>query len=159
MDIVILHAVSHSGAETEALGRKLAEHIISSHDIGSGWVFVALYGGLGAGKTAFVRGLASVLAPAARVSSPTYAIVNEYSGPNLTVAHFDLYRIEGEDDLYSCGFDDYFRPGVVIAAEWCERIPFALPEHRYEVKITGTGDEPREIIVIATGGSDTPRLN
>ena len=61
----------------------------------------------------------------------------------------DSYRIESEDDLYSCGYDDYFRPGIVIAAEWCERIPYALPSRRFEVKITGMGDSQREIIVTA----------
>lgn len=159
MNSVILHIVSHSDAETEALGRKLADIIRLAPEFGDGWIFIALYGDLGAGKTAFVRGLASVLAPGACVSSPTYAIVNEYYGPALTLAHFDFYRLESEDDLYSCGFDDYFRPGVVIAAEWCERIPYALPSRRYEVKITGTGDEPREIIVTVPAGVDMSRLN
>ena len=95
--------------------------------------------GLAPVKTAFVRGLASVIAPGTSVTSPTYAIVNEYGGPKVTLVHFDFYRIESEDDLYSCGYDDYFRPGIVIAAEWCERIPYALPSRRFEVKTNRDG--------------------
>ncbi|MGI6203132.1 MAG: tRNA (adenosine(37)-N6)-threonylcarbamoyltransferase complex ATPase subunit type 1 TsaE [Eubacteriales bacterium] len=149
MDNVIFRAVTRSSDETEAVGQSLAEIIASSPEYESDWIFVALYGGLGAGKTAFVRGLASVIAPGTSVTSPTYAIVNEYGGPKVTLVHFDFYRIESEDDLYSCGYDDYFRPGIVIAAEWCERIPYALPSRRFEVKITGMGDSQREIIVTA----------
>ena len=96
--------------------------------------FVAIYGRLGAGKTAFVRGLAKTLCPGARVTSPTFALVNEYAGA-IPLFHFDLYRIRGEDDLYSIGFYDYLDRGGVIAAEWCENVPFALPENRYEVRI------------------------
>jgi len=147
MDEIILRATSNRPEETEEIGRRFAETVRSAPQYRVGCVFIALYGGLGAGKTAFVRGLASVLAPSAAVSSPTYAIVNEYYGQGTALVHFDFYRLEGEDDLYSCGYDDYFRPGVVIAAEWCERIPYALPECRFEVNITGAGDSPREIVI------------
>lgn len=151
MEKLFLHATSKSPEETEAQGRLLAEKIESLPEYGESFIFVALYGDLGAGKTAFVRGLASVIAPGAHVSSPTYAIVNEYRGLRASLVHFDFYRIESEDELYSIGFDDYFTPGVVIAAEWCERIPFALPRRRFDVKIAGSGGSPREIEVFAIG--------
>lgn len=138
---------SRSQAETEAAGRELAQRIISEHELSRECVFVALYGMLGAGKTAFVRGMASALTPRSPVSSPTYAIVNEYKQPPLTFAHFDMYRVTSEDDLYSCGFDDYFRPWTVIAAEWCENIPFALPDSFYSVSIAVPGEGKRRITV------------
>lgn len=148
---------SRSAAETETLGRNLARAIKADHTLASECVFVALYGGLGAGKTAFVRGMASELTPDACVSSPTYALVNEYKNTPLTLAHFDLYRVEGEDDLLSCGFDDYFRPGVIIAAEWCERIPSALPDSYYTVRIEHAGEGVRQITVGSIGGADKSR--
>ncbi len=97
--------------------------------------FVAMFGDLGVGKTAFVRGLASVLAPGRAVRSPTFSLVNEYRVPGRRpLFHFDLYRIESEDDLYSMGFDEYPDAGYCVA-EWCEKIPYALPDDRLEVLI------------------------
>jgi tRNA threonylcarbamoyladenosine biosynthesis protein TsaE len=94
-----------------------------------------MYGNLGVGKTAFVRGVASVLAPGRAVRSPTFALVNEYrAAGRRPLFHFDMYRIEDEDDLYSIGYDDYPDRGVCIV-EWCEKIPFALPEQFIEVRI------------------------
>jgi ATPase, YjeE family len=144
---------TESAAETEALGRGLARRIMTEHRLDRECVFIALYGGLGAGKTAFVRGLASALAPSSTVSSPTYAIVNEYRNPPITLAHFDLYRIESEDDLLSCGFDDYFRPGTVIAAEWCENIPYALPQNYYKVKLAVIGEGTRGVTIEYISGA------
>lgn len=97
--------------------------------------FVALYGDLGVGKTAFVRGFASVLAPGVAVRSPTFALVNEYrvTGHPL-LFHFDMYRIGSEDDLYSMGFEDYLDRGIGLC-EWSENIPYALPTARIEVRI------------------------
>ena len=89
--------------------------------------FIAFFGDLGSGKTAFVRGLASYLCPDCRVSSPTFAIVNEYVGGKIPLFHFDMYRILDDDNLFSTGFYDYFDRDGIIAAEWCENIPFALP--------------------------------
>ena len=154
MGAAVTEYVARSVCETEEAGRELARLIKARHALGSDCVFIALYGGLGAGKTAFVRGMASVLAPLASVTSPTYAIVNEYKNPPLMLAHFDMYRVTGEDDLLSCGFDDYFRPGVVIAAEWCENIPFALPGEYYSVRIEPTGEGIRRITVEAVGYGD-----
>ena len=119
-------------AETEAFGRDFAKGLKKGD-------FVAMYGDLGAGKTAFVRGMASYLVPGERVSSPTYAIVNEYIGKENTLCHFDMYRITDEDDLYSIGFWDY--RDCIFAIEWAENIPYALPDSYYKVTITkGEGD-------------------
>ena len=119
--------VSNSEKETELLGQRLSSSL-------TGGAVIAMYGDLGAGKTAFVRGLASVIAPGCAVSSPTYAIVNEYRGQTVTLCHFDMYRITSEDDLLGIGFYDY--EDCIIAAEWCENIPYALPPHYYRIEIT-----------------------
>ena len=135
---------SRSAAETESFGRALGESLLAE---GKTDAFLALYGDLGAGKTAFVRGLASAVTPGAHVCSPTYTIVNEYRGGGRVLCHLDLYRIEGEDDLYSVGFYDY--EGVMMAAEWCEKAPFALPESYLRITIEKTGDESRRIMAEA----------
>lgn len=109
--------------------------------------FIAFFGDLGSGKTAFVRGAAAVLCPDAHVTSPTYAIVNEYRG-QIPIFHFDVYRILDDDSLYSVGFYDYLERGGVIFVEWSENIPFALPGDRYEITFRKTGDNSREITVV-----------
>lgn len=107
--------------------------------------FVALYGDLGVGKTAFVRGFASLIAPQALVRSPTFALVNEYRGKDISLFHFDMYRIESEDDLYSIGYDDYLSRRGICLVEWSENIPFALPSAYIEVTIEKTSiDTPDE---------------
>ena len=99
-----------SAEETEAFGKALAKQIQSDATLPR---FIALYGDLGVGKTALVRGFSSLLAPLSRVKSPTFALVNEYRGDPLSVFHFDMYRITDEDELFSIGFYDYLdRPGV-----------------------------------------------
>jgi tRNA threonylcarbamoyladenosine biosynthesis protein TsaE len=124
-----------SPAETEQLGAVLAEAFASGSTLPP---YIALYGDLGVGKTAFVRGFASVYAPGRTVRSPTFALVNEYriSG-KLPLFHFDMYRITSEDDLYSIGYDDYLDRGICLV-EWCEHIPFALPPRRLAVTIQKT---------------------
>lgn len=123
---------THSPEETEAIGAALA-HVMESDRKAP--AFIAMYGDLGVGKTAFVRGLASVLAPGRAVRSPTFALVNEYRvAGKRPLFHFDMYRIESEDDLFSIGFEDYPDAGICVA-EWCENIPFALPERFIEVRI------------------------
>ena len=126
---------TNSPEETEAVGAALARAMAAGTVDGTLPSFIAMYGDLGVGKTAFVRGLASVLAPGRAVRSPTFALVNEYrvSGKR-PLFHFDMYRIESEDDLYSIGFEDYLDAGICVA-EWCEKIPFALPELYLEVRI------------------------
>ena len=121
-----------SPEETEAIGAALARLLEVDRSCPT---FIAMYGDLGVGKTAFVRGLASVMAPGRGVRSPTFSLVNEYRVPGKKpLFHFDMYRIESEDDLYSIGFEDYPDAGYCVA-EWCEKIPFALPDVYLEVRI------------------------
>ena len=121
-----------STEETEACGRALAEQMLADAGLPR---FVALYGDLGVGKTAFVRGFTSRISPAAAVRSPTFALVNEYRASPLSVFHFDMYRIESEDDLISIGYDDYLtRPGICMT-EWSEKIQEDLPEEHISVLI------------------------
>ena len=123
---------THSPEETEAVGAALGRMLEADRNIPT---FIAMYGDLGVGKTAFVRGLASVMAPGRAVRSPTFALVNEYRvAGKRPLFHFDMYRIETEDDLWSMGFEDYPDAGYCVA-EWCENIPFALPEVYLEVRI------------------------
>ena len=110
--------------------------------------FIAFFGDLGSGKTAFTRGLAQYLCPNARVQSPTFAIVNEYTGGKVDIFHFDMYRILDDDNLFSTGFYDYFDREGVMVVEWSENIPFALPEERYDIVFEKTGDNGRKIHII-----------
>ncbi len=130
METLLFSTETNSPAETEAVARSFAEDRLDTEAA----PFVALYGDLGVGKTAFVRGLAAHFAPDAAVCSPTYALVNVYRG-RRTVSHFDMYRIGDEDDLYSIGFYDYLDAGSVIVTEWSEKIPYALPDRYYRVLI------------------------
>ncbi len=120
-------------SETEAAGADLAKQILSDGSIPR---FVALYGDLGVGKTAFVRGFASVVAPNSLVRSPTFALVNEYRSAILPLFHFDMYRIDSEDDLISIGYDDYLMRRGVCLVEWSEKIPYAIPEEFVRVTIS-----------------------
>lgn len=101
--------------------------------------FIAMYGDLGVGKTAFVRGLAKALTPEARVKSPTFTIVNQYSGGEIPLYHFDVYRIEDDDELYAMGFDDYVQRGICVV-EWSENIPNSIPEDAYRVTVERVKD-------------------
>ena len=125
--------ITNSPAETEALGKELAKELKCGD-------FVAMFGDLGVGKTAFVRGAASVLCPDVRVQSPTYTIVNAYRG-KIPLYHFDMYRIDSEEALYSCGFFDYLDSGICIA-EWCENITDFIPEGARRVTISKIADSP-----------------
>lgn len=127
--------------QTERIGYMLADFLISS---GEKKAFVAMYGGMGAGKTAFARGFVSRISPVAAVRSPTYTIVNEYRGGVVPVFHFDMYRIQDEDDLYSTGFWEYLDQDGFCLCEWSENIPYALPERYIKVEISrgsGSSDE------------------
>ncbi len=126
--------ITNSPRETEELGQALAQKLKSGD-------FVAMYGDLGVGKTAFVRGVASVLCPGIRVQSPTYTIVNAYRG-NIPLYHFDMYRIDGEEALYSCGFFDYLDAGGICIAEWCENITDFIPDGAIKVSISKLSDSP-----------------
>lgn len=119
---------THSPEETEALGRRIGQQL-------KGDELIALFGGMGMGKTAFVRGLAEGLGiPSEEVSSPTFAIVHEHEG-RVMLYHFDMYRVESWDDLYSTGFFDYLGSGVVVT-EWSENIEGALPEERIDIVVS-----------------------
>ena len=133
---------------TEEVGKALAELIINDPSLPH---FVAMYGDLGVGKTAFVRGFCSLLCPGVTVKSPTFALVNEYRCSDRRekkVCHFDMYRISGEDDLYSIGFYDYLDARNICIAEWCELIPFALPESYIKVEIKKVDLENKRNIFI-----------
>ena len=133
--------ITNSPEEPEAFGAEVARYIPENKTAPA---FIALYGDLGVGKTAFVRGLASVIAPNSIVRSPTFAIVNEYRANKSSLFHFDMYRIEDEDELYSIGFYDYLERGVCVV-EWSENIPYALPESYIKIEITKTTpDKPDE---------------
>ncbi len=119
--------LSHSEQETEALGAALAEKL------GPGDV-VAYRGDLGAGKTAFTRGLARGLGCTGRVTSPTFTIVNEYEG-RVPLFHFDLYRLGDEEELWDIGWEDYLGRGGVCAVEWSESCPGAIPPEAVTVTI------------------------
>lgn len=134
--------ISESESETEAVGQALGAYLLS---MGEDNAFIAMYGELGAGKTAFVRGLAAAVTPGAHICSPTYTIVNEYKTNDRRLCHFDMYRIETDDDLWSVGFYDY--EDCMIAAEWCEKIGFALPEHYFRLELEKTGENTRRISI------------
>lgn len=103
--------------------------------------FIALYGELGAGKTAFVRGVAAGLGIDA-ICSPTFNIVQEHIG-RLPLYHFDAYRLENGQALYAIGFDEYVNAKGVLMLEWPENVADALPDSRLDITVTGSGDQPR----------------
>ena len=125
---------SYSTEETEQIASEFALTVDNGKS-----EFIAMYGDLGVGKTAFVRGLSSVLAPGARVKSPTFTIVNEYKGGKLPFYHFDVYRISDDDELYAMGFDDYVQRGICVI-EWSENIPDSIPKDAYKVTIERISD-------------------
>lgn len=136
---------THSVSETEAFACDFAKNLRAG-DV------IAYTGGMGAGKTAFTRGLAQGLHVSGEVSSPTFALVHEYRG-TPPLYHFDMYRITDLDDLYSTGFFDYLESGAVLAIEWSENITDALPYNTIYVDIRVCGENEREITI---KGADTP---
>ncbi|MBR4295304.1 MAG: tRNA (adenosine(37)-N6)-threonylcarbamoyltransferase complex ATPase subunit type 1 TsaE [Clostridia bacterium] len=141
----MIDKISLSAAETEEIGASLAKKIIEDPNMPK---FLALYGDLGVGKTAFVRGFSSFAVPAAKVKSPTFTLVNEYKGGKMPVFHFDMYRIEDEDSLYSIGFYDYLDRGTCLV-EWTENIEFALPDEYIKITISkndATNTDSRKIL-------------
>ena len=111
---------------------------------------VALYGELGAGKTAFTRGIAFGLGIGMNVSSPTFTIVNEYPGA-VPLFHFDMYRLEDENELFDIGWDDYLDRGGICVVEWSEKVPGAFSADTIIVKIDNLGDDMRRIEINAEG--------
>lgn len=132
--------LSNSAIETENLARKFASKL-------KGNEVIAFYGDLGAGKTAFTRGVADFFGLKDEVSSPTFALVNEYSSEKAKIYHFDMYRINTLEDLESTGFFDYLGRGIILV-EWSENIKEYLPEDLIEIKISKTGENSRGIEII-----------
>lgn len=133
--------ITHSPAETEALGARLADAL----DAGQ---VVAFTGDLGAGKTAFVSGMARALGVEERVTSPTFTIVNEYEGGRLPLFHFDMYRLGDADELFHIGWEDYLARGGVCAVEWSENVAEAIEDGAVRVSmVRGDGDDDRIITI------------
>lgn len=138
--------VTRSPAETERFAEEMAKKI-------NGGAVIAFFGGLGMGKTAFSRGFVKGRGVDAEVSSPTFSLVNEYGG-QPPIYHFDMYRVDSWDDLYTTGFFEYIDMGAILLVEWSENIENALPEDSIRVEIErGEGDDER-IITVTGGGFD-----
>lgn len=131
--------ISRSAEDTERIGEEIAKAL-------NGDEVIALFGGLGMGKTAFTRGLSRGLGVADGVSSPTFALVNEYQG-KFNIYHFDMYRVTSWDDLYSTGFFDYIGNGVLVI-EWSENIEGALPENAIRISISRGGSDNERVFEI-----------
>ncbi len=131
--------ITHSPEETEALGERLAKILTPG-------TILAYRGDLGAGKTAFTRGLARGLGCTEQVTSPTYTIVNEYLGGRLPLFHFDMYRLRSSDDLFDIGWDDYLERNGICAVEWSENVADAM-EDPVTVTIEKIGENSRRITV------------
>jgi len=132
--------ISNSPIETEKIAENFAKTL-------NGGEVIAFNGGLGMGKTCFVRGMARGLGFYGDVTSPTFAVVNEYLGGTLDIYHFDMYRIESWEDLYSIGYFDYLSSGGVLAIEWSENIDEALESNTIYIEIENNGDNKRIITI------------
>lgn len=143
----MLEFISSSEKDTEQIGEQLAAKL-------KGGEVIAFRGDLGAGKTCFTRGLAKGLGYDGAVTSPTFALINEYRGGRLDIFHFDMYRVCDWDSLYSTNFFEYLDEGGVVVAEWSENIDGALDkENTIYVTIDKTGDNSRTIKI---SGVDLP---
>ncbi|MBQ9250400.1 MAG: tRNA (adenosine(37)-N6)-threonylcarbamoyltransferase complex ATPase subunit type 1 TsaE [Oscillospiraceae bacterium] len=131
--------ITKTESETEQLGSLLAQQLPDG-------AVVAMYGDLGAGKTAFVRGMARGMGIDCRVSSPTFTIVNEYLGPRELI-HFDMYRLSGADELFEIGWEDYLNRGAVCAVEWSENVRDAFFGDEITVTIEKLDDTTRRITI------------
>ena len=134
-----MHYITHSPEDTEKLGAALAQRLKPG-------TIIAYTGDLGAGKTAFTRGLAKGLGYTQPVTSPTYTIVNEYLGGRLPLFHFDMYRLASSDDLWDIGWEDYLERGGVCAVEWSENVADAM-ENAIRISIAKLSDDTREITI------------
>ena len=133
--------ITHSPEETRALGARLAEAL-------QGGEVIAFTGDLGAGKTAFVSGMARSLGVDERVTSPTFTIVNEYEGGRLPLFHFDMYRLGSADELFHIGWEDYLARGGVCAVEWSENVDEAIEDDAIRISITRGEDDNSRVITI-----------
>ena len=136
--------LTHSASQTERVGSGLAAQLRAG-DV------IAFYGGLGAGKTAFTRGLAAGLGVTDAVTSPTYTIVNEYLSGRLPLFHFDMYRLSSSEELFDIGWEDYLARGGVCAVEWSENVEDALTG-AISVTIETLADDPDARVITITGG-------
>ena len=141
--------MTNAPEETEALGEKLGKLLRPG-------TVLAYLGDLGAGKTAFTRGLARGLGCRETVTSPTYTIVNEYLGGRLPLFHFDMYRLASSDDLWDIGWEDYLDRQGVCAVEWSENVPEAM-HGALTVRIEKLGDSVRRITI--DGGAEYADLS
>lgn len=132
--------ISESYEQTLQFASDFAKNVPSGSVIG-------FIGGLGMGKTAFTSGFVKGLGIVAEVSSPTFAICNEYIGENARVYHFDMYRVENWDDLYSTGYFDYLNDESYILAEWSENIFGALPDYAIIIEIEKLGENSRKFYI------------
>ena len=140
----MMQITTHSADETQALGQKLASRLAPG-DV------IAYFGDLGAGKTAFTRGLAQGLGITDPVTSPTYTIVNEYLSGRIPLFHFDMYRLSSSDERFDIGWEDYLSRGGVCAVEWSENVEDALQD-AIRVTIEKDADEPDTRHITITGG-------
>ena len=137
----MIRFISNSENDTKNLAEKIAEKL-NPND------FIALFGGMGMGKTTFTRHLAKALGFDGEASSPTFAIINEYNVGRLPVYHFDMYRIETFDDLYSTNFFEYCEMGGVVICEWSENIENVLPDNYIKISISQGENENQRIFEI-----------
>lgn len=132
--------ITHSPEETIALGEKIGRRV-------KGGDIIAYTGDLGSGKTTITRGICIGMSIGDDVTSPTFALVNEYRGENISLIHFDMYRINSADDLETTGFFDYMEDDTVLAVEWSENIADELPENCIMVNFERVSDNVRKITV------------
>ena len=133
--------ITNGAFETEALGQRLGECLMPG-------AVIAYTGDLGAGKTAFTRGLARGLEIPERITSPTFTIVNEYEGGRLPLFHFDMYRLGSSDELFDIGWEDYLIRGGVCAVEWSENVDDVLDDETIRIDIRrGSHDDERRITI------------
>lgn len=132
--------ISHNQAQTEDIGARLAQTL-------TGGEVLALYGGLGAGKTAFTRGLARGLGITRQVTSPTFTLLHQYRG-RLALNHFDVYRLSSAEEAEDIGIDEIMEADGVTVIEWPERVEELLDDRTIVIKIEGSGDEPRVLTVL-----------
>ncbi len=137
---MIFTTVTQSPEDTIKLGEKIGS-LLKSGDV------IAYSGGLGAGKTTITRGISIGLGLGDEVISPTFSLVNEYTGNNARLYHFDMYRITSPDDLETTGFYDYLEDGGILAIEWSENIESELPENTIRINIDRIDDNTRKITI------------
>ena len=131
--------ITKNEKETEELGAKFAKNL-------PGGTVIAMYGDLGAGKTAFVRGMAKGMGLTCRVTSPTFTIVNEYLGDRELI-HFDMYRLQNADELFDIGWEDYLSRGAICAVEWSENVRDAFTGDEITLTIEKLDDSTRKITI------------